>query len=119
MSILARIFGSVPSVGAAEARELIDAGAKLVDVRSKQEWNAGHSPLAQHMALDVLPQSSRRIPKGKPVVVVCRSGNRSRGATRHLREAGFEAYSLRGGLHAWTRAGESLVDRGGRPGRVA
>lgn len=119
MSLLSRLFGSVPSVGAKQARELIDAGAGLVDVRSKSEWNAGHSPLAQHVALDVLGQKTRRIPKSRPVVVVCRSGSRSRGATRHLRDAGYEAYSLTGGMHAWSRAGESVVDRSGRPGRVA
>lgn len=119
MSLLSRLFGSVPSVGAQEARLLIDSGAGLVDIRSKSEWNAGHSPLAQHVSLDALGEKMRRIPKGKPVVVVCRSGSRSRGATRHLREAGYEAYNLSGGMHAWVRAGESLVDRSGRPGRVA
>lgn len=119
MSLLARLFGSVPSVGADEARSLLDSGAGLVDIRSKSEWNAGHSPLAQHVSLDVLGEKMRRIPKGKPVVVVCRSGNRSRGATRHLRVAGYEAYNLAGGMRAWVRAGESVVDRAGRPGLVA
>jgi rhodanese-related sulfurtransferase len=118
MSLLSRLFGGVPSVGAQEARALIDQGAGLVDVRSKAEWNAGHSPLAQHVALDTLGQKARRIPKSKPVVVMCRTGNRSRRATRHLREAGYEAYNLSGGMNAWARAGQAVVDRSGRPGRV-
>jgi rhodanese-related sulfurtransferase len=119
MSFLGRLFGGVPSVSAGEARELVDAGAVMVDVRSTSEWNAGHCPFALHMALDQLSQKQRRIPKNKKVVVVCRSGNRSRGATKHLIDSGYNAANLSGGMHAWQRAGESLVDRSGKPGRVA
>lgn len=119
MSFLGRLFGGVPSVSVGEARELVDAGAVMVDVRTTSEWNAGHCPFALHMALDQLSQKQRRIPKNKKVVVVCRSGNRSRGATKHLIDSGYDAVNLSGGMHAWQRAGESLVDRSGKPGRVA
>ncbi|MCZ3387263.1 MAG: rhodanese-like domain-containing protein [Actinomycetia bacterium] len=119
MSFLGRLFSGAPSVSASEARELVDAGAVMVDVRTTSEWNAGHSALALHMALDQLSQKQRRIPKDKKVVVVCRSGNRSRGAAKHLIESGYDAVNLAGGMHAWQRSGESLVDRSGKPGRVA
>lgn len=119
MSFLGRIFSSVPSVSAEQARDLVDAGAVMVDVRTKQEWNAGHVALAQHVALPELPTSISKLPKETKVVVVCRSGNRSRGATSQLIGAGFDAVNLTGGLHAWQRAGERLVDRHGRPGVVA
>lgn len=118
MSVFSRMFGGVPSVSASEARALINSGAVLVDVRTTSEWNAGHSPLAQHVALDQLSQKLRRIPSGKQVVVICRSGNRSRGATKRLIDAGYDAVNLSGGMHAWVRSGESIVDRSGRPGRV-
>lgn len=118
MSFLARLFAGVPSVSAGEARELVDAGAVMVDVRTTGEWNAGHCASAMHMALDQLSQKQRRIPKSKKVVVVCRSGNRSRGATKQLIASGYDAVNLSGGMNAWQRSGESLVDRSGKPGRV-
>jgi rhodanese-related sulfurtransferase len=119
MSLLSRLFGGVPSVSAGEARQLVDDGAVMVDVRSTAEWNAGHYPLAVHLAADQLTQKQKRIPKNKPLVVVCRSGSRSRGATKRLIDAGFDAVNLSGGMHAWHRAGQTLVDRSGKPGRLA
>jgi len=119
MSILGKLLGSVPSVDASEARALVDQGAVMVDVRTTNEWNAGHSPVAIHILLSDLGSRLGRVPKGKPVVVVCRSGNRSRGATRQLIDAGYDAVNLKGGMHAWHRQGERLIDRSGRPGGVA
>lgn len=118
MSLFSRLFGGVPSVSAQEARQLVDDGAVMVDVRSTAEWNAGHYPLAVHLSGDQLTQKQKRIPKNKPVVVVCRSGSRSRGATKRLIDAGFDAVNMSGGMHAWHRSGQPLVDRSGKPGRL-
>ena len=118
MSFLSRLFAGTPSVSASEARQLVDDGAVMVDVRTTSEWNAGHYPLALHMSVDQLAQKQRRIPKNKQVVVACRSGSRSRGATKHLIAAGYDAVNLSGGMSAWQRAGQTLVDRSGRPGRL-
>lgn len=118
MSLLGRFFGGVPSVSVQEARQLVDAGAVMVDVRTTAEWNAGHSPFAKHMARDQLVSKQHRIPLGKKAVVVCRSGSRSRGATKYLIAAGFDAVNLSGGMNAWARQGESVVNRAGKPGRV-
>ena len=114
-------FGSlrVPAVGADEAQQLIDDGAVLLDVREKSEWNAGHAPVAVHVPLGRIDQAPQRLTTGKTVVVVCRSGNRSRQATQALRAQGVEAVNLRGGMHAWAGAGGAVVDRANRPGRVA
>lgn len=119
MSLFGRVFGGVPSVSVQEARQLVDGGAVLIDVRTTSEWNAGHSPFAKHMARDQLAAKQHRIPDGKKAVVVCRSGSRSRGATRRLIAAGYDAVNLSGGMNAWTRQGESVVNRAGKPGRVA
>jgi rhodanese-related sulfurtransferase len=119
MSLLGRVFGSVPSVSVQEARQLLDAGAVMVDVRTTSEWNAGHSPFAKHMARDQLADKQHRIPVGKKAVVVCRSGSRSRGATKFLIASGYDAVNLSGGMNAWARHGESMVNRAGKPGRVA
>ncbi|HUV49013.1 MAG TPA: rhodanese-like domain-containing protein [Actinomycetes bacterium] len=119
MSLFGRLFGSVPSVSVQEARRLVDGGAVIVDVRTTAEWNAGHSPFAKHMARDQLAAKQHRIPAGKKAVVVCRSGSRSRGATKHLIAAGYDAVNLSGGMNAWARQGQLVVNRAGKPGRVA
>lgn len=119
MGFFNRLFGGVPSVTALEARQLVDDGAVMVDVRTTSEWNAGHYPLAIHLSVDQLTQKQRRIPRDKRVVVACRSGGRSRGATKQLIDAGYDAVNLSGGMGAWHRAGQTLVDRSGRPGRLA
>ena len=109
----------VPSVSAAEAREQITAGAKLVDVRENNEWAAGHPPQAVHMPLASLEAKAARLPKNRPVLVICRSGNRSRTGTKRLRALGYDAYSVSGGMRAWESAGGAVLDRKGRPGRIA
>ena len=108
----------VPSVAADEAMRLLDDGATLLDVREKSEWNAGHAPVAKHLPLGRIAEAGRRVPAQATVVVVCRSGNRSRQATSALREMGINAFNLQGGMHSWARSGGQVVDRSNRPGRV-
>jgi rhodanese-related sulfurtransferase len=118
MGLLSKLFGGVPSVTVNEAKQLVSDGAVMVDVRTTAEWNAGHYPHAIHVEGRELAARQRRIPKGKRVVVTCRSGSRSRGAVRQLIAAGYDAVNLSGGMSAWQRSGERLVDRAGRPGQV-
>lgn len=119
MSRLGGLFVSVPSVNANEARTLIDEGAAMVDVRTQAEWDAGHSEVATHLPLQELSGALAGVPRTSKVVVICRSGNRSRGATQQLIDAGYDAVNLTGGMYAWVGAGERVVDQSGRPGVVA
>jgi len=110
----------LPAVKADEAMEMLRSGATLLDVREKSEWNAGHAPGAVHVPVKNVPsQAVKRLPKGRPVIVTCRTGSRSRGATRILREKGIEAFSLSGGMNAWESAGGRVVGKGNRPGVIA
>lgn len=99
---------------------MLRSGATLLDVRDNTEWNAGHAPGAVHIPVrNVGDQAPKRIAKGRPVIVTCRTGSRSRGATRILREKGIEAYHLVGGMSAWESAGGRVIGNGNRPGIVA
>jgi rhodanese-related sulfurtransferase len=119
MGFLDRLLGGgVDSLNAQQAREAIDAGAVLIDVRTTREWNAGHAPFATHVPMDQLDRRLNRVTTGQQVVVVCRSGTRSRAVCRQLASAGYDARNLAGGLRAWDRAGLPLVDNRGRPGVV-
>ena len=110
----------LPSVKPAEAMEMLSSGATMLDVRDNSEWNAGRVPGAVHVPIkNVGAQAPKRLPKGRPVIVACRTGSRSKGATRILREKGIEAYSLTGGLTAWESAGGRITGKGSRPGMIA
>ena len=67
----------------------VRSGAQLIDVRETGEWNAGHAPQATHIPTGQVDARMNRFKKGKDIVVVCRSGNRSRSVTSKLRKAGL------------------------------
>jgi rhodanese-related sulfurtransferase len=90
----------------------------LLDVREQDEWDAGHIEGSQHIPLGELGARLAEVPSEQVVVAVCRSGSRSDRAMRGLRQSGFQAENLDGGVTAWSRAGLALVGRDGRPGRV-
>ncbi|QNS02799.1 rhodanese-like domain-containing protein [Streptomyces xanthii] len=98
-----------------------DAPAVLLDVREQEEWDAGHAPwavLAPLSALasgDALPAAAL----GRPLVVICRSGNRSRRAVDLLRERGAEAVDVVGGMQDWASSGHPVVDARGSDGSPA
>ena len=90
----------------------------LLDVREDDEWQAGHIDGSQHIPLGELGDRLSELPTGRRIVAVCRSGSRSGAAVRGLKNLGFDAENLDGGVTAWTKAGLPLVDDAGRPGRV-
>ncbi len=93
---------------------------QLVDCREPYEWVAGRIDGSVHLPLNsILAGATGELDQGRPVVVVCRSGNRSELATLMLQARGFEAYNLEGGLEQWEREGLPLTTPEGAPGRVA
>jgi rhodanese-related sulfurtransferase len=112
---LRRLFGAAPDDGslgstikAGRALELVRGGATLLDVREDGEWKSGHAPGAVHVPLGDIDKAPRRLRQGRPVIVMCASGMRSRTAARHLRGLGWDAASLSGGIVAWQRAGGEI-----------
>ena len=112
MSFLSRFFGgqtaSHPLLQPAEYKSRFMDGKQphtLVDVRTPEEFSAGYIPGAINIALHELGTKMNKIPKDKPVVIYCRSGNRSAHAAQALIQAGYgEVYDL-GGLIEWARQG--------------
>jgi len=100
-------------ISRAEAREMVDAGAQLVDVRADHEWEAGHLPGAVHIPLAELPTRVEEIDKDRPVVFYCRGGNRSSMATAALAEAGYDAAKLGDGAVGWEEEGLPFEPEGG------
>ncbi|MEZ6041535.1 MAG: rhodanese-like domain-containing protein [Planctomycetaceae bacterium] len=91
----------------AELSSAIEAGTvNLIDVRSNDEWNAGHIRQANHRFLGRLPQHLDEIPRNEKLVVHCQSGARSSIAVSVLQAAGFtDLVNMTGGYLAWQAAG--------------
>jgi rhodanese-related sulfurtransferase len=77
----------------------------LVDVRTPEEFASGHVPGAINISLQSLPQRMQELPKDQPIVLYCRSGNRSHTATQLLARAGYTNLYDLGGIIAWTNQG--------------
>lgn len=93
-------------VTAQEAEALREQGAFVLDVRQASEWVDGHVPGATLIPLDQLPARVGEVPRDRPVVVICRTGNRSAAGRDILLAAGFPAVtSVDGGIGAWESAG--------------
>lgn len=104
---------SVQEAAAAAASD----SALLLDVREDGEWAAGHAQGAVHMPVGRLDVTA--IPRDRPVIAVCRSGNRSGQAAALLAHAGIDVVNMAGGMLAWAAAGLPVVDADGRPGAIA
>jgi rhodanese-related sulfurtransferase len=93
-------------ISVADAAAKRNAGAFILDVRQPDEWNAVHIPGATLIPLDQLEARVNEVPKDKEVVVVCRSGNRSKQGRDILKSAGFsQVTSMTGGMNQWSTAG--------------
>jgi rhodanese-related sulfurtransferase len=110
----ARQNAAVNAVDASKAQ----AEREFLDVREDDEWQAGHIDGARHIPLRELSARVSELPKGRPIVAVCRSGSRSAAAVRGLKQLGYDAENLDGGVTAWSKAGLPLIDNAGNPGRV-
>jgi len=97
------------SVTAEEVKKKIEnkENILLLDVRTPGEFNGplGHLKGATLIPLQILEDSVSTLEKykDKEVIVYCRSGNRSQGATRIMMANGFKAVNMLGGMKAWNK----------------
>ena len=97
MDFLKMIFGKKVNL-----KEVISAGAVILDVRTKGEFQSGHLKNSINIPIDKLPQNLKKLNKNKSIITCCASGSRSASARRILKSNGFEQvynggswYSLR------------------------
>lgn len=86
----------------ATAHDLVANGARLIDVRTPEEFAAGAIPGAVNVPVQVIAQEiHNHATDGDTIVLYCKSGGRSDVATRMLRSFGFaKAFNL-GGIGEW------------------
>ena len=95
-------------------RLMNDDKTVIIDVRDDSEVEGGVIQEAKHIPLANLSTRLGELEKFKsaPIIVYCRTGNRSGGACKTLTTAGFEnVNNLEGGIMAWETASLPLAKR--------
>lgn len=94
MGIFSLLFGKK-----ADFEQLIKAGAQIVDVRTKNEFQGGHIKGAINIPLDQIQKNLSKFDKSKTIITCCASGMRSSSAKSILKRNGFNEVHNGG---AWT-----------------
>lgn len=97
-----------------EALKMVSAGfAHGIDVREIDEWNSGHFELFTLSPLSELDVAA--LPTDKPIIFICRSGNRSGKACNAVEPTGLKVMNMTGGMLAWQEAGLPMSAVNGTP----
>lgn len=97
----------IREVSVDEAQRRMKNGARLIDVREDNEWDAAHAAGAKHMARGIIERDIvQSFPdKGTELILYCGGGYRSALATDMLQKMGYtNVWSLAGGWKAWKDA---------------
>ena len=96
-------LSKVREIGPSEATRMLNHDdAVIIDIRNDKDFKDGHIVNSVHA-----PEQNMKLEKyrGKPLIVCCRSGQRSASLCSKLQQEGFESvYNLKGGIHAWQQA---------------
>ncbi len=96
-------FDKVPSISPQEAKKLLEEEKNyvLLDVRTKMEYDKWRIDGAVLYPLDTLMKTYKELDKNKKYLVICLSGGRSACAAYALKQLGFEAFNIQGGMLEW------------------
>lgn len=86
--------------------------AILVDVRTEDEYNTGYieNSINIDYLSDIFDYNIEKLDKNTPIILYCRSGNRSNLSAEKLSKKGFrEIYNLKGGILDWIELGNNIV----------
>lgn len=98
-------FRSLPLISTQDLLKRISAQPEiqLIDVRTDEEWNAGHIEQARHIDLRNLIENLPSLSIDKDVYLICASGNRSSiAASIMLQQGDWKVHNVLGGMHAWS-----------------
>lgn len=117
MGIFDFLFGPpVPKISVQEAYDQLKTTPKpvIVDVRQPSEVATGSVQGAVFIPLSQIGNRMGELPKNRPILTICRSGNRSTKAARKLLKAEYDVTNVAGGITAWQKAGLPLRKPGKR-----
>jgi rhodanese-related sulfurtransferase len=88
--------------------DVVSGAAQLLDVRTKEEWKAGHAAGAMHISLNHLMTGYvGDLEPDLPIYIYCASGARAGSAASYLKRQGYEATNI-GGLSMWQSLGGKI-----------
>ncbi len=105
----------LPEIDVAEAARRRNVGTPIFDVREPDEYAEGHVPGAPLIPLGTVADRVDEFPPAGEVLVICKSGGRSRQAVELLRSQGIDAVNVAGGTMGWIDAGHPVAT-GSDPG---
>lgn len=115
MNILTKLFGHNSQDGATAShltaseyqQRFVEAQIPhlLLDVRTADEFGEGHIAGARNLPVQEVAQKIAEVPTDKPVILYCRSGNRSGMALQLLQSAGYTNVYNAGSLHDLVKQG--------------
>lgn len=103
-----------------QLKNMLDQGVAIYDIRRPEEWKKtgvveGSNKLTfvdknGRLKPEFLPTFTRNISKDQPVILICRTGNRTRALARHLtKEMGYtNVYNVKHGISSWIRTGNPI-----------
>ena len=105
-------MGDLPQLAPQDLANRLDQGEpiQVLDVRAPEKVAAGHVALGSALDFRAMPNSrlltgtsldDLRLDTARPVAVICNRGNSSKQSTAFLRERGYQAFSVTGGMAAW------------------
>ena len=104
---------SAKHVNAEAASKLVaDGKVTIIDVRTADEFKAGHIEGAQNIDIyeDGFAAKAAELDKSKPILIHCQGGGRSRLALSTFKKLNFsEIYHMDGGMKGWKAAGKPVV----------
>ena len=95
------------TIGTDQARQMIEAGAHVIDVRMPEEWNRGHIAEAELVPITGIYSFGKalkelNLPPDEDVIFVCASGQRSASAAEIALVTGLtKVYNLANGMNGW------------------
>jgi len=98
----------VPGIDVSQLRQRLEAEPApfLLDVREPWEYQEAHVPGAQLIPLGELEQRVNEVPRDRPILAICHSGQRSLAAAGYLQQLGYTSVSnVDGGTAAWIERG--------------
>ena len=104
MSKKVDFLSSIKGLGAEDLKAKIDKNERfvLLDVREPHEYEISKIPGSTLIPLGTLPERFQELDKTAKLIVHCKMGGRSARAVQFLRDKGFDATNVAGGITAWS-----------------
>ena len=101
------VMSKVNDIAPEDALPKVQAAySQFIDVRTREEYSAGHAIRARNIPLNELPAKLDILEKNEPIYVICQTGRRSKEAADILSKNGFKwVFNVSGGTTRWQSDG--------------